>query len=100
MADIRKLVTEALPIILFIVFVVYGSWIIHIILCRIFKIDTDTAIITSVAAVMSPPFVPVAASALKNKEIIISGLTAVLIGYAIGNYLGMTIGSLLKEMPF
>ena len=38
---------------------------------------------------MSPPFVPVIAAALKNKEIVVSGLIIGIIGYAIGNYLGV-----------
>ncbi|MCP4130568.1 MAG: DUF819 family protein [bacterium] len=96
MADISKLFTSAPYIMIFITIVVYGSWIIHILLSKLFRIDTDTAIITSVSALFSPPFVPVAASALKNKEIVISGLSAGIIGYAIGNYLGIFYAYFLK----
>jgi uncharacterized membrane protein len=68
---------------------------IQILLSRILKIDADTTIITSTAMIFSPPFVPVVAGALKNKEIIISGITVGLIGYALGNYLGITISLVL-----
>jgi uncharacterized membrane protein len=47
--------------------------------------------------VFSPPFVPVVAGALKNKEIIISGITVGLIGYAIGTYLGVTLSFILEK---
>ena len=46
--------------------------------------------------IFSPPFVPVVAAKLKNKEIIISGLTVGIIGYAVGNYLGILIAYALK----
>jgi uncharacterized membrane protein len=96
MADIGKLVSAAPAIIAFTVLVVYGSWVMHLLLSFIFRIDTDTTIITSVSAIFSPPFVPVVASALKNREVVISGLATGIIGYAIGNYLGITIAYLLR----
>ena len=99
MADIEKLFTIALGVVGYTVLVVYGSWIIHMLLSAIFRIDTDTTIITSMAAICSPPFVPVAASALKNKEIVVSGLTTGIIGYAIGNYLGILLAPLLLKIP-
>ena len=96
MADIKQLFGAATSIILFISLVVYGSWIIHIILSALFRIDTDTVIITSVAAIFSPPFVPVFATALKNREIIVSGIAAGIVGYAMGNYLGISFAYFLK----
>ncbi len=98
LADIHHLVTAAPSILLFMAFVVYGSWLLHLGVCKIFRIDVDTAIITSVAAIFSPPFVPVVASALRNREIILSGLTAGIIGYAAGNYLGISLAYFLRAL--
>lgn len=100
MADIRLLFSAAMGIVLFTFFVVFGSWIMHMILSAIFRVDTDTTIITATSALFSPPFVPVVASALKNKEVIISGLTTGIIGYAIGNYLGILLSPLLLKIPW
>ena len=45
---------------------------------------------------MSPPFVPVVAAALKNKPIVVPGIILGIIGYAIGNYLGIFVAYALK----
>ena len=97
-ADLSNLVNISLDLFLYVVLAVWGSLIIHILLSMIFKIDTDTVIITSAALAFSPPFVPVVAGALKNKEILIPGLTVGIIGYAIGNYLGISLAYLLHGL--
>ncbi len=96
MADISKFAGAAPGLFLYVALAIFGSLIVHIILAKIFKVDTDTLIITSTALICSPPFVPVVAASLKNKEIIISGLTVGIIGYAVGNYLGISIAYLLQ----
>jgi len=98
MADIRMLFSETSGLFFFVLIAVFGSFIIQTLLSSLLKIDADTTIITSTAFVFSPPFVPVVAGALKNKEIIISGITVGLIGYAIGNYLGVTLSYVLGLM--
>lgn len=89
MADLKKFSMDAMPIFLYISYTISLSLLLHLLLSKIFKIDADTMIITSTALICSPPFVPVIAGALNNRSIIISGLTVGIIGYAIGNYLGI-----------
>lgn len=89
---------EFINLFLYVLIAVFGSMIIHVILSYIFKIDTDTTIITITALSTSPPFVPVVAGALRNKNIIVMGITIGVIGYAIGNYLGVFIAFLLKAL--
>lgn len=96
MAKFSSLETEVVNLLYLIAYVVSGSMILHIILSKIFKIDRDTTIICSVALICSPPFVPVVASALKNRQIIVSGLSIGIIGYAIGNYIGVLVAYALK----
>ena len=99
MADIKMLFTMTNGLFFFVMTAVFGSLIIQVLLSKLLKIDTDTTIITSTAFVFSPPFVPVVAGALKNKEVIISGITVGLIGYAIGNYLGVALSYVLGLIP-
>jgi len=58
-------------------------------------IDTDTMIITSTAGIFGPAFIGPVAERLKNREVIVPGLTCGLVGYAIGNYLGFAVAWLL-----
>lgn len=89
--------SEINPVIFgYITYVVFGSLLLHILLSRLKKVDADTAIITSAALICSPPFVPVVAGSLKNREVILPGLTIGLIGYALGNYLGYLMALLLS----
>ncbi len=77
-------------------FVVGGTLVLHYALCALFRVDVDTAIITSTAAVFGPAFVPIMAEALDNKTVLLSGLTTGLVGYAVANYLGIAVAYLLK----
>jgi uncharacterized membrane protein len=74
----------------------FGTLFLHLLLSKIFKVNADDFLITTTAFVFSPPFVPVVAGALKNKDVIITGITVGIIGYVIGNYLGVGLGYFLK----
>ena len=95
-ADISMFTLESLPILAYVILVVPGALLLHGILSRIFRVDVDNFLIISVALSMSPPFVPVVAASLRNRDIILPGLIIGIIGYAIGNYLGVGIAFLLK----
>jgi uncharacterized membrane protein len=96
MADIRSFNLSSWPILVYIVIAVVGSLFLHGILSWIFNVDVDNFLIISAGLTMSPPFVPVIAGALHNKLIIIPGLVVGIIGYAIGNYLGILVAGILK----
>ena len=100
-ADIAALFQEEnvrmlINLFLFISLVIVGSLVIHSILSWIFGISVDDYIITSTALANSPPFVPVVAAALRNKEVVVPGVIIGVIGYAIGNYLGVAIAYVLR----
>jgi uncharacterized membrane protein len=100
-ADLSKMFNSnnsefLISIFMYILIAVPGALILHGIISWMFKIDVDNFLITTVALSMSPPFVPVVAAALKNKNIVISGLIIGIIGYAIGNYLGVIVAYTMK----
>jgi uncharacterized membrane protein len=97
MANIRTMFGAGmLNLILFISWCYFGSLILHIILAKIFRIDADNFLITSAAFIFSPPFVPLVANALKNKDVIVTGITGGIIGYIVGNYMGVALAYFLK----
>jgi len=53
--------------------------------------DADTFLITSKTFICNPAMVPVMAGAIKNRELVFSGLIVGIIGDGIRNYLGITL---------
>lgn len=74
----------------------FGSLLVHLLLCKICKIDADTSLITSTAGIYGPAFIVPVAEALKNREVVLPGLICGILGYAVGNYLGIGIAIALK----
>jgi uncharacterized membrane protein len=98
MADFNRLVSTAPVMLMYVAFTVFACLLLHVALARIFRIDTDTVIITSVAGICSPPLVPMVASALRNKEIVISGVITGIIGWVVGTYLGIAVAYVLRAV--
>lgn len=97
MADLSKLdLTGGLNLLGYLLVAVFGSLLLQVIFAKIFKIDSDMMVIASVTFINSPPFVPMMAAAMKNKNVLVPGLSIGILGYAAGNYLGFLISELLK----
>lgn len=96
MVDLQSSMVSA-PLLVKVVFLsVFSAIFIHFLLCYFLKIDGDTALITNVAAVFGPAFVGPVARTLDNRQVVVGGLTCGLLGYAIGNYLGLLTSWLVK----
>ncbi len=70
----------------------------HAIVCRLMRVDADSMVISSVAFINSPPFVPMVAAAMRNKKALITGLGAGIVGYAAGNHLGVLMSEILGKL--
>jgi uncharacterized membrane protein len=82
----------------FLLVTVFAGLALHALLCRLTGVDSDTFMVTSVAAIGSPPFVPLMARALNNPGTILPGMTTGVIGYALGSYLGISLGLYLRSI--
>jgi uncharacterized membrane protein len=96
MVDPKELIAASIELIYYPAFVIFGSLLLQSIISRFTKTDADTMIITSTALICSPPFVPVVSSVIKNRNLLVPGISIGLIGYAIGNYLGFVVGEILN----
>lgn len=93
--DIAAVKGSALLIFIALMVIQFGTVIVHMLLSKLCRIDYHSAMITSTAGVFGPAFIIPVAKALKNDEIILPGIICGILGYAIGNYLGIGFGELL-----
>lgn len=97
MADFSKLnIAEGLGLFGFLSIAVFLSLALHAIFCRMLKVDADSMVVSSVAFINSPPFVPMISASMKNKEALLTGLAAGIVGYAAGTHLGVLMSLLLQ----
>ena len=80
----------------FMLFAVFVSLLIHALFCRVMRVDADSMVVSSVAFINSPPFVPMAAAVMKNRNALVTGLAAGVAGYALGNHFGVIMEKLLS----
>ncbi len=90
--------TKHLFILYYIAFAVFGSLLLQLLLAKLFKLDGDLTLTASISLINSPPFVPMVAAVLHNKEVILPGIAIGLFGYAVGNYLGIGLFMLLSSI--
>lgn len=99
MADFSQLdLAGGIYQILFMSVAVFCSLFIHAALCRMMRVDADSMVITSVAFINSPPFVPMVSAAMRNKNTLVMGLGAGIVGYALGNHFGVLMAELLSHL--
>jgi uncharacterized membrane protein len=89
LADVRQLAGGSATLFGFVVLVMLSAIALHLFLCWVFRIDVDTALISSTATIYGPAFIGPVAAALKNRALVGPGLTMGLAGIALGTWLGL-----------
>ena len=98
LADFGDIAASGLDILTYSALTLICTILLHFGLSYWFKIDRDTVMITSTAAIYGPVFVGQIASAIGNKKLIFTGIALGLLGFAIGNYLGIGLAYILKAI--
>jgi len=98
LANFQDLATEGLQAMLFMAVIWVGMVVLHVLLSRWFQIDRDTTMITATAALYGPPFIGQIARVINNRSLVFSGVATGLLGYALGNYLGISIFNLVNML--
>ena len=86
-----------LNLVLYVTYAYFGSLFLHLFLSWVFRVNADDYLITTTGFIYSPPFVPMVAAALKNKDVIITGLATGIVGWVVGNYMGVALGMWLGK---
>ncbi len=87
--NVEHLGTVADKLFYFIAAVLGLSLVLHFLLAKLCRVEADTFTISMTALIFSPPFVPTVAGAMKNRDCMLTGIVVGLLGYALGNYLGI-----------
>lgn len=95
LADVRQVAGGSAVLFGFVVAVMLGAIVLHMALCWLFRIDVDTALISSTATIYGPAFIGPVSAALKNRALVGPGLTMGLAGIALGTWLGVGIARAL-----
>ncbi|MEM1235967.1 MAG: DUF819 family protein [Pseudomonadota bacterium] len=95
--DLTTLLDVDLTIVAFVILATIGTVLLHAAICRVTGVDTETFLVTSVAALLSPAFVPMIVERLRNPALLMSGMSVGILGFAIGNYLGITLALILAS---
>lgn len=68
--------------------------VVHVIFSKILKLNADVTIITLTAGIYGPAFIPAMTKQLKQEQLTVPGLICGSVGYAIGTFLGLLLGTL------
>ncbi|KAA3636464.1 MAG: DUF819 family protein, partial [Bacteroidetes bacterium] len=98
LADFSTIFEKGADLVLYAGVAMFSSILLHFILAKLFRIDRDTFIITSAAGIYGPVFIGQIASVIHNRKLVFTGITLGLLGYAIGNFLGIGLAQLLKML--
>lgn len=95
-ADFSQVFQKGTDILTFTLLAMPLAILFHLLLSKFFRIDRDTFLISSTAGIYGPAFIGQVASAIGNRQLIFPGIALGLLGYAVGNYLGIGLAYTLK----
>ncbi len=97
LANLNQIFSESFTYLYYAAFITWISAFLHLLGCWLFKIDRDTAMVTAVAGLFGPVFIGPVVAQLNNKKVLVTGISIGLLGYALGNYLGLALAYLTRS---
>lgn len=95
LVDFTELAEKGGSVLRFSAIALGSTTVLHLLLCRAFNLTRDTAILSSVAGFYGPVFVAQIATSLQNRRLMAAGIAVSLLGFGLGNYLGIGMAWLL-----
>ena len=95
LANFSTLINMTIEVLPYCTIVISITLFLHYCFCRLAGLDRDITIIASTAAVFGPAFVGPVAERVKAPHLILSGIMLGMLGYAVGNFIGIGLARLL-----
>lgn len=95
LADFKSLIHLTAAVLPYCSLVICLTLLLHYTLSKLAGLDRDISILASTAAVFGPAFVGPVAERLKAPHLILNGMLLGMLGYAIGNFMGIGLARLL-----
>ena len=98
LADFKLLLDQGVQLLAFSALALGLTTLLHLLVCICLRVDRDTVILSYVAAAYGPVFVAQVATSLRNTTVLAPAMAASLLGFGIGNYLGIGLGLALRAL--
>jgi len=82
LANFDNILTDGMGVVLFLAIAWSITVLLHWLLCYVFKIDRDTAIVTQTAAIYGPVFIGQIASTIDNRRLVFPGIAFIQVKYS------------------
>ena len=89
--NLSRLSSDFGRIVLLLGIITVGSFLVHMVLCRLLGIDVDCMLVTMTAGLYGPAFVPAVTRQIKNDALTAPGLICGAAGYVLGTFLGVAL---------
>lgn len=95
-ADLSVIATKSPEILKLMMAYSFLAILFQLILYKIFRVDSDTAVMTTAGTIFGPAFIGQIEAALGNKEVLLTGMVTAVLGYAMGNFAGFLVFELFS----
>jgi uncharacterized membrane protein len=95
LANFRSLLDLTASVLPFAAYIIGATLVLHYLFCRLAGLGRDISILASTAGVFGPPFIGPVAERLKRPDLILTGIMLGMLGYALGNFVGIGMARLL-----
>lgn len=96
--DLHGFFENTILIALYCASIIFGTLFLHVLLCRIFKINYEYVLISIMAAISDGPTSGVLAATAGWESLVSIGILLGVIGSVLGNYVGIPVAYLLKAL--
>ena len=98
LASIQNIIDTGPSMLLYFAVVIAFTLLLYALFSRLLRIDVDSSIIASVAGFYGPAFIPPVARAIGAMYVVPLGIAFSLIGFAVGNYLGILVAGVIEGL--